>query len=111
MSLENVIFKGKKFSDLLEEIYNNQKKKDKQIIGLIKELQTLMTDIGEATMLVPLIAEYLEIGIKNDDHLIKVATIVQRIFQNQTTGSEGLGISEEERKQLLDSIENLVEGK
>jgi len=108
MSLDKIIFKNKKFSDLLEEIYDNQKKKEKQISGLIGELRPLVQDTGDATLIVPLIKEYLEIGVKNDEQLIKVATILQRIFQNQESGAEGLGISEEEREQLMQSIDSLV---
>jgi hypothetical protein len=108
MSLDKIIFKNKKFSDLLEEIYDNQKKKEKQISGLIGELRPLVQDTGDATLIVPLIKEYLEIGVKNDEQLIKVATILQRIFQNQESGAEGLGISDEEREQLMQSIDSLV---
>ena len=108
MSLDKIIFKNKKFSDLLEEIYDNQKKKEKQISGLIGELRPLVQDTGDATLIVPLIKEYLESGVKNDEQLIKVATILQRIFQNQESGAEGLGISEEEREQLMQSIDSLV---
>jgi len=108
MSLDKIIFKNKRFSDLLEEIYDNQKKKEKQITGLIGELRPLVQDTGDATLIVPLIKEYLEIGVKNDEQLIKVATILQRIFQNQESGGEGLGITEEEREQLMQSIDTLV---
>ncbi len=52
--LDNVVFGGKKFSDILEEIYNNQKKKDKQISALISELKPLVNEIGDATLIVPL---------------------------------------------------------
>ncbi len=52
---ENIIFGKKKFSDVLEEIYNNQQKKDKQVTALINELKPLISDIGDATLVVPLI--------------------------------------------------------
>lgn len=107
MSLEKIIFKEKRFSDLLEEIYDNQKRKEKQISGLISELRPLIQDTGDATLVVPLIKEYMEIGVKNDEQLIKIATILQRIFQNQESGAEGFGISDEEREQLLKEIENI----
>lgn len=107
MSLEKIIFKEKRFSDLLEEIYDNQKKKEKQISGLIGELRPLIQDTGDATIIVPLIKEYMEIGVKNDEQLVKIATILQRIFQNQDSGAEGFGISDEEREQLLKEIENI----
>jgi hypothetical protein len=72
---DKTVFGKKKFSDLLEEIYDNQKKKDKQINALINELKPMIEEIGDATLLVPLIKEYLEMGIKNDDLLIKMAAL------------------------------------
>jgi len=66
-SLDNVIFGKKKFSDILNEIYDNQKKKEQQISGLISELKPLISDIGDATLIVPLIKEYMEIGVRNDE--------------------------------------------
>lgn len=105
-SLENVIFGKKKFSDLLEEIYDNQKKKEKQISALISELKPLVESIGDATLIVPLIKEYLEISVKNDEQLIKMATIVQRILNNTQT-ENGFIISEEEKAQLLTEVDRL----
>jgi len=107
MSLDKLIFKDKKFGDLLEEIYDNQKKKEKQITALISELRPLIEDTGDATLIVPLIKEYLEIGVKNDDQLVKLATIIQRIIQNQESATDSFGISEEEREQLMREINNI----
>jgi len=102
--LDNVVFGKKKFSDILEEIYTNQQKKDKQISALISELKPLVESIGDATLIVPLIKEYLEISVKNDEQLIKMATIIQRIMNNTAGEGGGLGISDEEKQQLLDEI-------
>ena len=55
--LDSNIFGDKKFSDLLKEIYDNQKKKEKQISTLISELKPLIENIGDATLIVPLIKE------------------------------------------------------
>lgn len=104
--LDNVVFGKKKFSDILEEIYTNQQKKDKQISILISELKPLVQEIGDATLIVPLIKEYLEISVKNDEQLIKMATIIQRIMNNNTGPSDGgFGISEEEKQQLLAELD------
>ena len=100
---DKVVFGKKKFSDILEEIYDNQKKKDKQINALINELKPMIEEIGDATLLVPLIKEYLEMGIKNDDLLIKMAALAQRAMNSESTDA-GLGISDEEKQQLLDEI-------
>ena len=98
---EKKIFKGKKYSDILEEIYNNQKKKEAQISALIAELKPLIEDIGDATLVVPLIKEYMELGVKNDDILVKMVALVQRSLATPTT-EDSLGISDEEKQQLLD---------
>ena len=105
-SLDNIVFKKKKFSDILSEIYDNQKKKETQISGLISELKPLINDIGDATLIVPLIKEYMEIGVRNDEQLIKMATIVQRALNN-SNGEESLGITEEEKNQLMEELDKL----
>jgi hypothetical protein len=109
-SLENVVFGKKTFSSILEEIYDNQKKKDKQISALINELKPLISDIGDATLIVPLIKEYLEISVKNDEQLIKMATIIQRALNSTSTDDGGFGISDEEKAQLLAEIDKIYEG-
>lgn len=104
-ALDKKIFKKKKFSDLLEEIYNNQKAKQNQINVLIQELKPLINDIGDATLIVPLLKEYLDASIKNDDQLVKMATIIQRIFQN--SGNENSDtITEAEKEELLKALED-----
>ena len=103
---DNIIFKNKKLSDVLEEIYNNQQKKDKQVSALISELKPLISDIGDATLVVPLIKEYMEISVKNDDLLIKMAALAQRAMQTQNSNGD-LTISDEEKEQLLAAMSEL----
>tara|TARA_E500000318_G_C3369196_1_gene137803 strand:- start:125 stop:460 length:336 start_codon:yes stop_codon:yes gene_type:complete len=104
---DKIIFKKKKFSDILSEIYDNQKQKQQQISILISELKPLIQDIGDATLIVPLIKEYLDLGIKNDEQLIKVATIIQRMVKSSENNSAGELISEEEKAQLMKEINKL----
>jgi len=109
--LDKIVFGKKKFSSLLEEIYNNQKKKENQISALISELKPLITDIGDATLIVPLIKEYMDIGVKNDDLLIKMATLVQRALQAEASGDDSFIISDEEKEQLLAEINKIHDKK
>ena len=102
------IFSNKNFSDLLKDIYDNSKKKDRQINLLISELKQLIKNTSDASMVVPMIKEYLEVGVKNDEHLVKLAAIVQRIVSNSTSNSDESGlISEEEKEQLLKQLSDL----
>lgn len=107
-ALDNVVFGKKKFSDILNEIYDNQKRKEKQISGLISELKPLINDIGDATLIVPLIKEYMEIGVRNDEQLIKMATIIQRTLNNSSS-EDSLGITDEEKAQLMAELDKLNE--
>jgi len=105
-NLNKNIWGKKKFSDILEEIYNNQKKKEVQISALIGELKPLINDIGDATLIVPLIKEYMELGIKNDEQLIKMATIIQRAVNSESSDDGNFGMTEGEKAQLLAEIKN-----
>tara|TARA_R110000851_G_scaffold43752_2_gene108022 strand:- start:843 stop:1199 length:357 start_codon:yes stop_codon:yes gene_type:complete len=104
--LDSIVFGDKKFSDILHEIYENQTTKKQQISSLISELKPLIQEIGDATLIVPLIKEYLEISVKNDEQLIKMATIIQRAV-NSTNDDGGLGITEEEKSELLAEMDKL----
>lgn len=108
MNGEQEVFKGKNFSGLLSDIYTNAKKKEVQINSLIKDLQPMIKNIGDATVIVPLIAEYMDISVKNDDHLIKMAAIVQRAMSRSASDSaNGVILSDEEKRQLLDTVNQM----
>jgi len=102
MDRNDELFKGTTFSDLMSDVYHNSKKKDRQINQLIAQLQPLIKNASDATIIVPLIKEYLDVAVKNDDHLVKLTAIVQRyISTKQTiTGADSL-LSDEEKQQLL----------
>ena len=112
MDFDIEIFKGKSFSDLMKDIYSNSSKKDRQINMLIGELRPLIKNIGDATVIVPLIKEYLEVGVKNDEHLVKLAAVVQRLVSASTRAQSDTGqswiLSEEEKKQLLGELDEIV---
>ena len=105
--LNQIIFDDKSFSDLLKEIHKNQSKKSKQLASLIAELRALITNLGDATVVVPLIKEYMEISVKNDDSLIKMAAIVQRLSTGATSTGDGGLLTEEEIQQLQDVAEEI----
>jgi len=105
MTKDDEIFKGKSFSDLMSDIYSHQKKKDRQIKLLIAQLEPMVKNLNDAAVVVPLIKEYLDISVKNDDALIKLAAIVQRMMKdNANAESGGFILSEEEKRQLMDAI-------
>ena len=105
------IFKGVSFSDLMSDVYHNSKRTSRQINQLISQLQPLIRSSSDATIIVPLIKEYLEVSVKNDDHLVKLTAIVQRYISTKQTivGSDSL-LSDEEKKQLLQIADDTLTG-
>jgi pyruvate-formate lyase len=105
------IYKGKSFAALCKEIVVNQNEKKDQLDILVSELRSLIKGVNDAIVVVPLIKDYLDVGVRNDDQLVKLAAIIQRILSKQNEGSEdGTGsfqITEEERKELLKEVESL----
>ena len=107
MDSDKEIFKGKTLSNLFEEIYNNSKETKSQVKGLIGELKPLIENIGDATLIVPMIKEYMEIGVKTDEALIKLATIIQRIESAQAKGDGGDMFDFESLQDLLEESEEI----
>ena len=105
------LFKGVSFSDLMSDVYHNSKRTSRQINQLIAQLQPLIRSSSDATIIVPLIKEYLEVSVKNDDHLVKLTAIVQRYISTKQTivGSDSL-LSDEEKKQLLQIADDTLTG-
>jgi hypothetical protein len=110
MDKNEELFKGTTFSDLMSDVYHNSKKKDRQISQLISQLQPLIRNASDATIIVPLIKEYLDVAVKNDDHLVKLTAIVQRYISTKQTiaGADSL-LSDEEKQQLLKIAETTLE--
>ncbi len=110
MTRQDEIFDGKNFNDILRDIYKNSAVKDKQIKLLIGELRPLIKNVGDATILVPIIKDYLEVSIRNDEHIVKLASIVQRLIVNGGGDNESADsiLSAEEKKQLLSEIDQLI---
>jgi len=95
---------------LTSDVYHNSKKKDRQINQLISQLQPLIRTASDATIIVPLIKEYLDVAVKNDDHLVKLTAIVQRyISTQQTITGENSLLSDDEKNQLLKIAESEFE--
>ena len=104
------IFGNKNFSDLSQEIYENNKLKKTQIDLLIQEVHGYIQGIEDIAIVGPIIKELMDVGIKNDDNLVKLATLYQRIMSKQTIDESGVSLlSEEEKEQLMASLEDVAE--
>ena len=110
MSQDYELFEGKSLSSLFKDIYDNSKHNKTQLEMLVKEVAGFIKDGDMAIQLIPMIKEYLEINVKNDEQLVRLATVVQRLIAAESKGgSESeFGLSEKEKEQLLTSIDDVV---
>lgn len=113
MDTDFEIFKGKSFKDLCRDIYSNQENRKEQIELLISELRPLVKSVNDAMIVVPLIKEYIVAGTTSDEHLVRLAAIIQKILTAQAQAeADGVGpglISEEEKKQLFEEVKAVAE--
>ena len=112
MSQDYEIFEGKTLSDVFKDIYDNSKTNKQQLEVLMKEVVGFIKDGDTAVQIIPMLKEYLEINVKNDEQLVKLATIVQRITAAEKRVSDSgdeFGLSDAEKQQLMDAIEGDVQ--
>ena len=110
MSIEFEIFEGKSLSSLFEDIYKNSKTNKTQLELLVKEVASFIKDGDMAVQLIPMIKEYLEINVKNDEQLVKLAQVVQRLIAAESrSGAEGeFLLSDREKEQLVIQVTVLL---
>ena len=110
MSDEKEIFEGKTFQDLTKDIYENTTKRKVQIDLLISEIHGFITTIDDVVMVAPIIKEYMDTAVKNDEHLVKLAGVLQRIISKSSGESdESMLLSDEEKADLMGTLQDTVE--
>jgi len=112
MAKDYEIFEGKTLSDVFKDIYDNSKTNKTQLEVLMKEVVGFIKDGDTAVQIIPMLKEYLEINVKNDEQLVKLATIVQRITAAEKRVSDSgdeFGLTEAEKEQLMNAIESDVQ--
>jgi len=103
MSLDFELYDGKKYSDLVKDIVKNHKAKQNQIKALTDQLVNMVSEPGDAVVVVPLIKGYLDSDIKNDEALVKLAQILQKA--NQTESGVDGAFSDKDLEMLFSDIQ------
>ena len=108
MANDYEIFEGKSLSGLFQDIYENTKTNKEQLEVLMKEVVGFIKDGDTAVQIIPMLKEYLEINVKNDDQLVKMAAVVQRIIAAESKGGseDEFGLSDKEKEQLMGALED-----
>ena len=109
MSNEKEIFKGKTFQDLTKDIYENTTKRKTQIDLLISEIHGFITTIDDVVLVAPIIKEYMDTAVRNDEHLVKLAGVLQRIIsKSQGESDESMLLSDDEKAELMGTLQDTV---
>lgn len=97
---------GKTFRGLCHDIIMRSEIKDNQLDTLFSDVRGHIKNINDAQIFLPRIKELFDVGIKNDEQLVKLASVVQRLQSSQVESSGGdMGvITDEEKEQLLQNI-------
>tara|TARA_Y100001963_G_scaffold108541_1_gene150056 strand:+ start:256 stop:657 length:402 start_codon:yes stop_codon:yes gene_type:complete len=110
MKSKDEIFEGKSFQDLTKDIYDNAVNKKKQIDLLISEIHGFITTIDDVVMVAPIIKEYMDVSVKNDEHLVKLAGVIQRILAKSSGGDEeSFLLSDQEKEDLISALQEDVD--
>ena len=111
MAQDYELFEGKSLSDVFKDIYDNTEKNRQQLDVLTRELVQYIKDGDTAVQIVPMLKEYLEINVKNDDQLVKIAAIVQRLLSAEAKGGseESFALSDTEKEQLMKAVEETAD--
>ena len=109
MKSKDEIFEGKSFQDLTKDIYKNTTDRKKQIDLLISEIHGFITTIDDVVLVAPIIKEYMDVAVKNDEHLVKLAGVIQRILSKSSGGDEeSLLLSDAEKEDLISALQEDV---
>ena len=110
MSDKNEIFEGKTFQDLTKDIYENTTKRKTQIDLLISEIHGFITTIDDVVLVAPIIKEYMDTAVRNDEHLVKLAGVLQRIIsKSQGDNDESMLLSDSEKEELMSTLQDTVQ--
>ena len=109
MSIEFELFPGKNLSGLFKDIYDNQQNKKQRISELIAEMKKVIRHAGDMAVIGPIIKDLVDTSVKNDDSLIKMAAIAQRIIgaSQKAEGDSGF-LSDDEKEQLLKQLDETI---
>ena len=110
------IFGNTSLSDLFKQIHKNNKDIDKQIGDFIDTMKPMATsNAGSAVMLMPTVKDLIDVNVKNNEQLIKMAGIAQRAATvNANAGQELINMDEisallEEQKAVQEQGQKLLE--
>jgi hypothetical protein len=106
MAFDNVIFDGKTLADLFSDVYKNTESKRAQINQFVASMVKLIRTPEDAAVLGPVVKDFLEVNVKNDEHIVRLVQIAQRLVTVSNKNTDTGLLTEEEKNQLLSNIKS-----
>ena len=109
------IFGNTSLSDLFKQIHKNNKDIDKKIEDFIDTMKPMATaNVGNATNLMPVVKDLIDVNVKNNEQLVKMAAIAQRAATSNNNSNELIDMSEieallAEQKEVQEKGQRLLE--
>jgi hypothetical protein len=97
------VFGNTSLSDLFKQIHKNNKDIDKKIEDFINTMKPMATaNVGNATNLMPVVKDLIDVNVKNNEQLIKMAGIAQRAATASGNSSQEIFFDPNEIQQLIE---------
>jgi hypothetical protein len=109
------VFGNTSLSDLFKQIHKNNKDIDKKIEDFINTMKPMATaNVGNATNLMPVVKDLIDVNVKNNEQLVKMAAIAQRAATSNSNSNELIDMSEieallAEQKDVQEKGQRLLE--
>lgn len=106
MDLTQKVFEGKTIEDLVKEVYKKQKAQESDIKYEIKRLSDMISNPGDAIVLVPLLKGFFDSSLKNDETLLKVVQVFQKAAEaiKKDDSSENGLLTQKDIDQLFEEV-------
>ena len=106
MDLNQKVFDGKSLEDVVKEVYDHHKKKETDLKSEILRISTMITNPGDAVVLLPLLKGFYDSSLKNDETLVKIIQIFQKASEASKKDSDAGGslLSQKDIDQLFSEI-------
>jgi hypothetical protein len=106
MAFDDIIFDGKTLSDMFSDVYKNTNAKREQINSFVASFLKLIRTPEDAAVMGPIVKDFLEVNVKNDEHIVRLVQIAQRLVGASSKTSDTELLTEEEKAQLLKTIKS-----
>lgn len=99
------------YEDLMKKIYLKSESRDEQIEKVVNHIKDIIKNSGDAVVLAPTIAKYIETAVANDNNLLKLASIISSLMKNKKGSSDESGeyiLTDAMKKELLLETEEIL---